>query len=334
MYSKRVIQLEQFIQSLRSEVPPPTDQNDASVLRQIAESMPLSNISVGAPGPAAEGTHGAFGNMVTAGQVDDSNVLYDFQPTFFLDPDVAPTGEGSMEQPLQKSPGSGLSYEAYDFMMPGVPFQPDIDMGSVDWVWSMPQMVPFIPMQPNDDVGTADAAQNQFTDTSNIQSWIPAATQVDSMNQNVQDSTENGGSSSEDEHDDEIIEQLSTRLGDLLIGDMGELRYYGPTSNLTLTEGGIPHEHRPSVTSRSKEAYAKLEQDGIGHDVDIDLVDQLIDLYFTWQDPSCHIVDRLIFHEERDLCKGSERESSLYSAALENVMLVFATLVTSPYHFG
>jgi len=50
-----------------------------------------------------------------------------------------------------------------------------------------------------------------------------------------------------------------------------------------------------------------------------------MDLYFTWQDPSHHVVDELIFHEERDLCKGSDRESSLYSAALENVVSVSAT---------
>ncbi|EON68437.1 hypothetical protein W97_07761 [Coniosporium apollinis CBS 100218] len=270
--------------------------------------------------------------MATAGQVDDSNHLYSLQPTYFLGPDVATTDEGHMNQLPQTSSSSGLSYEAYDFMMPGATLQPDIDMGSVDWVWSLPQMVPSIPMQPNDDVDLTDAAQGLITNTSNFQSWNPAASPADNTNQNVHDSTEHGASSSEDEHDDEIIEQLSTRLGALLIGDMGELRYYGPTSNLTLTEGGIPREHRPSVTRRSKEAIAELEQNGIGHDPDIDLVDQLIDLYFTWQDPSCHIVDKLIFHEERDLCKGSDRESSLYSAALENVICALGALFHGDKH--
>ena len=149
---------------------------------------------------------------------------------------------------------------------------------------------------------------------------MPATSPLENMNQNVHESIEHEATSSEDEHDDEIIEQLSNRLGDLLIGDMGELRYYGPTSNLTLTEGGVPREHRPSVTSRSKEAMAKLEQDGIGNELDVELVDQLIDLYFTWQDPSCHVIDKAIFYEERNLCRGNDRESSLYSAALENAM--------------
>jgi hypothetical protein len=243
---------------------------------------------------------------------------------------VATTDEGHLNQPPQASPGSGLSYEAYDFMMPAAAFQPDIDMGSAEWVWSLPEMAQFIPIQPSDDVDPTGTAQDLVTDTNNFQSWNPTVSSLDNMNQNMHDSLEHGDSSSEDEHGDEIIEQLSTRLGDLLIGDMGELRYYGPTSNLTLTEGGIPREHRPSVTSRSKEAIAKLVQDGIGHHPDIGLVDQLIDLYFTWQDPSCHIVDKVIFHEERDLCKDSDRESSVYSAALENVMLVFTTLYTSP----
>ena len=166
------------------------------------------------------------------------------------------------------------------------------------------------------------AAPDLVTGTSNFQSCDRVASSVDNMHQHPQDSIEHGTSSSEDEHDDEIIEQLSTRLGDLLIGDMGELRFYGATSNLTLTEGGIPREHRPSVASRSKEALAKLEQDGVGHHPHAGLIDQLIDLYFTWQDPSCHIVDKSRFHEERRLCIGSDKESSLYSAALENVMSV------------
>ena len=328
MYSKRVIQLEQFILSLGAKVPPPIDQNDASVLRLIAGSIPLPDYSTAAPDAAADETHGASGIIATAGQADDSNQRYALQPPYFMGPKLATTDESHMNQRPQASPGSGHSYEAYDFMMPGATFQPGMDMGSTDWVWSMPQLAPFIPMQQNHDFDDTELAQNQLNDTSDFQSWIPAAIPADMMNQNVHGSSENGDSSPDDEHEDEIIEQLSTRLGDLLIGDMGELRYYGPTSNLTLTEGGVPREHRSSVTSRSKEAYAKLKQDGAGHDPDDDLVDQLIDLYFTWQDPSCHIVDKAIFHEERDLCKSSEKESSLYSAALENVMSVLATVDT------
>jgi hypothetical protein len=292
----------------------------------IAGSIPLPDPSIAAPDVVADETHGASSIIATAGQADDSNHLYALQHPYFLDPKLATTDEGHVNQHPQASPGSGHSYEAYDFMMPEAPFQPDMDIGSVDWMWSMPQLVPFIPMQPNDDFDDTELAQNQLNDTNNLQSWIPVAIPADVTNQNVHGSTENGDSSPDDEHTDEIIEQLSTRLGDLLIGDMGELRYYGPTSNLTLTEGGVPREHRPSVTSRSKEAYAKLKQEGTGHDPDNDLVDQLIDLYFTWQDPSCHIVDKAIFHEERDLCKSSDKENSLYTAALENAMSVLATV--------
>jgi hypothetical protein len=288
--------------------------------------MQLPTSSVPTSDLTADETQKGSGNLATAGQANNSNHTDDLQPAHFVDQDVAiTTYQGHVNPPPQTSPGSGISYEAFDFMMPGVTLQPDIDLGPGDWMWPLPDTLQFIPTQSSDDVDHTAVAQGMGANTSNSQSWNPAALSVDNMNPNVDDSIAQGASSSEDEHDDEIIEQLSARLGDLLIGDMGELRYYGPTSNLTLTEGGIPREHRPYVSSISKQAIAKLEQDGIGHDPDVDLVDQLIDLYFTWQDPSCHIVDQAIFHEERDLCTGSDRESSLYSAALENVMSVFTT---------
>ena len=291
--------------------------------------MQLPASSIDATGLVSDESYRVPDTMATVGQADDSIHLYGPQLNYFMGPDVPTTEEGHVNQAAQTSPGSGLSYEAYDFMMPGATFQPEIDMRSVDWVWSLPQTNPFMPAEPNDDVGFSDASQNLVTDASNFPPWIPPAPHAGNMYQNMHESIDASASSSEDEHDNEIIEQLSTRLGDLLISDTGELRYYGPTSNLTLTEGGIPREHRPSVTSRSKEAFARLEQDGIRHDPNVELCDQLIDLYFTWQDPSCHIVDRDIFYKERDLCKDTERESSLYSAALENVMLVLAALDTN-----
>ena len=328
-YSKRVLQLEQFIESLGAEVPA-ADQSDASVFNQISNSIlgpPQPRSSIDLP-VVAEETQNVQDSVTTASQVDDKSFQHGFQPNFFAAPDVAPPNVGSLDQPPDASPASGLSYEAYDFMMPGSAFQLGMDMDPPDWVWSMPPTMPFMQMQPIDDVGSLEP-ENQFTSAGDFQSWVPPARQVDHAPQEVQEPTYYGGSSSEDEHDDEIIEQLSTRLGDLLIGDMGELRYYGPTSNLTLTKGGMPREHRPSVTIRPKEVVEKLKQEDIGHEVDSNLVDQLVDLFFTWQDPSCHIVDKVIFQEEQDVCKGSDQESPFYSAALENVICALGALIYS-----
>lgn len=324
MFSRRVVQLEQFILSLGADVPPITNDDDAAVLSQIAESMPLSMPSVGGSYPVTEKPSATADSTMTTGHLQSGgnpHLIYDVGPNFFHSLEMAPTEEGGMLGPLEMSPGTGFSHEPYDFMMPGAEFQPDIDMSSVDWVWSMSNTDLCMPIPPAENFNHAGLTQSHFEVTRNSHSLVmPLTSQAQNTEQNVHGSNYYGGSSSEDENDDEIIEQLSVRFGDLQMGDMGEFRYYGPTSNLTLTESGIPHQHRNSVTSRSKEAQVKLEQAGIGDDLGLNLIDHLIDLYFTWQDPSCHVVDKKIFYEERDLYRSSDRESALYSAALENAM--------------
>ena len=104
--------------------------------------------------------------MATALRTDDSMNLYGLQPTYTMGPDAATTEESRMNQPLLNSPGSGLSYEAYDFTMSGATFQPDIDMGPVDWMWPLPQIDLLNPLQV--DIDLTDGTRNQPTDPSNL----------------------------------------------------------------------------------------------------------------------------------------------------------------------
>ncbi|OQV08084.1 Fungal Zn2-Cys6 binuclear cluster domain-containing protein isoform 3 [Cladophialophora immunda] len=326
-YSKRVLQLEQFILSLGAEIPPPPSESDAATLRQVAESMQLPNHLPTNSELAKEDSAQPPFNLESTTQADDSLELFGLQPPYFLDSNVMAADENPMMQSLlnSNSPGSGLSHEAYDFMIPNPELQPHLTTGVEDWMWSLPQTNPFMPMLPGDKLDLTEVTTHQTATAGQVRLDLVRSVPEGSMQQNLQE-VGDAASSSEDEHDDGIIEQLSTRLGELLISDAGELKYYGPTSNLTLTEGGLLRESRLSFTNQPKEAIAKLERDGLGQNLEPGLLDELIDLYFTWQDPSCHVVDKPIFYEEREACKDGARESPLYSAALENVICALGAL--------
>lgn len=71
---------------------------------------------------------------------------------------------------------------------------------------------------------------------------------------------------------------------------------------------------------------AQLEFLHLDHTFDAHLVQHLIRLYFTWQNPSLHIVDQHAFEEAQDLCLQKGEKSTFYTEFLVNAMLVIQGL--------
>lgn len=102
--------------------------------------------------------------------------------------------------------------------------------------------------------------------------------------------------SSEDESEEEIIEQLSIRLGDLQVVDDGTLRYFGPTSNMTLSPAGMLHNSRQVLQLNMPQNYVRSE-----NFVSWMHFDHLSNLYFCWQNSFLPVVDRKVFEDSLNL---------------------------------
>ncbi|KAM0328902.1 hypothetical protein ACHAPQ_007038 [Fusarium lateritium] len=122
------------------------------------------------------------------------------------------------------------------------------------------------------------------------------------------------------EEDDtaEVSQQFSERLGTLLLNANGEWRFYGATSNLHLVHGDFGQDF-PDFSCR-KSIQAILDTAGVGHAVDEQLINHLITLYFTWQNPSLRVVDQEAFQTARNEFLLSPREDGLYCEFLVNSM--------------
>lgn len=120
---------------------------------------------------------------------------------------------------------------------------------------------------------------------------------------------------------EEIVHRLSDRMGSLQIGSDGQVRYYGPTSHFNLLRMPTPDKLTIHRNVR-KDGQDYLYRMGIGKSVPPDLEAHLINLYFTWHNPSFGVVDRKMYEEAKQRWQDEMEETPYYSEALTNAMLV------------
>jgi hypothetical protein len=109
---------------------------------------------------------------------------------------------------------------------------------------------------------------------------------------------------------EDLIDELSDRVGTLRFGPGGQSHFYGPTSTFNLADA--PVYTRPHRT---------FDCDDVDPDtaVPLALEEHLLNLYFTWQDPSFHVVDREMFEKGKAAWWGKE-DTPFYSEALSYAM--------------
>lgn len=118
----------------------------------------------------------------------------------------------------------------------------------------------------------------------------------------------------DDDSDNEIVEQLSVRLGDLYLADDGTFRYLGATSNMTLAQHW----------SFREAAVRQRPQKQVDNTVSVPELDEslnlhLENLYFCWQEPFLNIVDREVFNQSKKQTQTGGK-NSFYSEALKFAM--------------
>lgn len=119
---------------------------------------------------------------------------------------------------------------------------------------------------------------------------------------------------------DNITSSLSARMGSLQIAEDGQLRYYGPTSNLHLYHAGLHSLSRSTIRHVATEGMQALARAGLDHPVAPDVERHLAELYFAWEDPAIHVVDEEIFFLEKQKWKSGHTNTPYYSETLNSAM--------------
>lgn len=141
---------------------------------------------------------------------------------------------------------------------------------------------------------------------------------------NTPDSSSGSGTdmhpSTDDEGSDDVINEISGRMGSLQVSNDGELRYFGATSNLILRDDIAHFDPWAQSGVAPNRGQSSLESAGVGKTVNASLEDHLINLYFTWQDPTFHVVDRDMYRQAREKHRVNPGHSSYLSETLTNAM--------------
>ena len=150
---------------------------------------------------------------------------------------------------------------------------------------------------------------------------VPTTPQQQSISSGVPScpSLEDDGISSSD-CVDELVDQLSDRVGTLHIRPGGHIRFYGSTSNFNLLESPASDVSMNVHRTIRNDGVEHLHRLGVNKEVPTEIEDHLMNLYFTWQDPSFHAVDRQMFEDAKVLWCDKREETSYYSEALRNAM--------------
>lgn len=131
--------------------------------------------------------------------------------------------------------------------------------------------------------------------------------------QNIPDDNEGEG--------DSIANLLAARMGSLRIAEDGQLRYYGPTSNLHINPNGSNSLSRSMIRQVATEGIGVLRRLGLDQEVPLDVEMHLAKLYFAWEDPAIHVVhEETFFMEKRKWALEGDKSSPYYSETLNNAM--------------
>ncbi|KAL0932487.1 uncharacterized protein CTRU02_213440 [Colletotrichum truncatum] len=137
--------------------------------------------------------------------------------------------------------------------------------------------------------------------------------------------------SSDTESTEELIDRLSDRVGSLQIGSDGQIRYYGPTSNFNLVHMPAPDNMTVHRTVRN-DGQEYLDRLNIGKEVPNSIEEHLVNLYFTWQDPASHVVQRDMYERAQVQWRDGKFDTPYYSEALRNSICALGAAFESRHH--
>lgn len=132
------------------------------------------------------------------------------------------------------------------------------------------------------------------------------------------EASRSASTSEDDEIEADIVPRLAARFGSLRLGADGQLRYYGTASNYHFLSGSRHAEYRVDTEDVDRAACTALENAQLEGEAPLTLQNHLIELFFTWHNPSHGIVDRTMFEMART--QDSVNQRAYCSKSLINAM--------------
>ncbi|CAH0054486.1 unnamed protein product [Clonostachys solani] len=307
LYSRRVAQLESCLRRVGIAVPDPAPE-DSRMLRDLSQSWGADTIE------KSEATAQDMNGQEQLHAVGDRSVLSAVSET-------APITGNQAQAP------SDIEPDQFPLILPGG--GSEVQLG--DYIPSPSNQSPNFPHSLNMD---ADLVWYMSTlpslsidiDESLFSGSLPTLLPDDSSTERLSNLTSDPSAADEDGYDDTdeedaagVTYQFCDRLGTLLPAPSGEWRFYGATSNLHLVHGDLGYKP-PGTKHTSNTPQTTLEHAGVGQVVDDKLISHLINLYFTWQNPSLHVVDRAAFEAAREKRLTEQIENGFYSKFLVNAI--------------
>jgi hypothetical protein len=122
-----------------------------------------------------------------------------------------------------------------------------------------------------------------------------------------------------------LVDQITGRRGRMSVSDGGQLRWYGATSNRTLSLEGMHMLGRRSQKDLNARCLDALAQGRMDHRlIDPSLEDHLIDMYFAWHDPFFPIIDKDAFYRHRQIYQEGLPDCRFFSLAVFYAILAYS----------
>ncbi|KAH7354817.1 fungal-specific transcription factor domain-containing protein [Rhexocercosporidium sp. MPI-PUGE-AT-0058] len=112
------------------------------------------------------------------------------------------------------------------------------------------------------------------------------------------------------------MRDISDRLGDLNVGEDGQVHYFGSRSNFSLLKTGPATSSTISACELERHAACTLDQLGLRVEVSDELRDHLLDIFWTWQNTWQYIVIKEMFLDDLYGTKSGQYASHLLLSAV------------------
>lgn len=169
-----------------------------------------------------------------------------------------------------------------------------------------------------------NGAMIDFTSHFGLQAPFPA--EVSTVEDIHQDSVgaeramRSDSSSEEEDDDQDLVDQISARIGSLRIAPDGRLRYFGAQANAYLLTTNTTPSSSPPLHASQTDRNRLLRNAGVQQHAAPDFVDHLIDLYFRYFN-TCHpVVQKSTYEHARSRWEKHEDHHGYYSETLTNAM--------------
>ena len=228
-------------------------------------------------------------------------------------------GDQVPEAPVPPAPQDAFAQASADVGYP--PRAPSNSFDSMPWGFTLPTAQSLDTLYGNVSGGAGLPAHTGFTPESPQFDQTTAEQTGALFGQPSNEKDYESDSGEEDEAENDVIEQISNRIGTLKIAGDGHLRFYGATSNLNLVDvSATQQRQRPDARSVRHDGQDILNHLRVGQPVDQALEDHLVELYFTWQNPSTYVVDKEMYMAARSKWRNEFDDTPFYSEVLTNAM--------------